>query len=223
MQPSSFTDFNFADFTMGTPGDMGSFNFDTTSPGGTNGTSLDDLFGGSATYNNLGAFSPYSVGTSPISHPGSSSGQSPPVPSPPAQSSSQAAHGDRCPSKEDLALFVAAAGPSSFAPQENSHMTVDGGKVIFHGSKLPPTDKNETNIDAYTAMQKLKTHPRYKVCITSFIGYEVVSDVTQECDMNELCAEFAAKARCDGSKAVIPQEGMNELMDRMSTGHNGQA
>lgn len=37
----------------------------------------------------------------------------------------------------------------------------------------------------------------------------------QNIDINELCAEFTDKARCDGTKIVLDQNGVNMILDKL--------
>ena len=50
----------------------------------------------------------------------------------------------------------------------------------------------------------------------------------QDVDINELCAEFASKARCDGSQVVIEPDGMKEILEAVTRragggGKNGES
>ena len=36
-------------------------------------------------------------------------------------------------------------------------------------------------------------------------------------DINELCSEFTKKARCDGTKVVLEPEGVNDILETLST------
>lgn len=38
----------------------------------------------------------------------------------------------------------------------------------------------------------------------------------QDVDINQLCTEFASKARCDGSQVVIEPNGMQEILDSVT-------
>lgn len=62
---------------------------------------------------------------------------------------------------------------------------------------------DETNLDVSTAFRTLQDHPKFK-----------------ECDITGLCVDFAAKAKCDGVRAVMPPTSMQELMN--SYGIEGQ-
>ena len=36
-------------------------------------------------------------------------------------------------------------------------------------------------------------------------------------DVNELCSEFTDKARCDGSKVVLNPQGVNSILEKLTT------
>jgi AP-1-like factor len=36
-------------------------------------------------------------------------------------------------------------------------------------------------------------------------------------DINELCSEFTDKARCDGTKVVLDPEGVNSILEKLTT------
>ena len=38
----------------------------------------------------------------------------------------------------------------------------------------------------------------------------------QDVDINELCAEFTSKARCDGTKVVLEPEGVNDILETLT-------
>jgi hypothetical protein len=39
----------------------------------------------------------------------------------------------------------------------------------------------------------------------------------QDADINELCAEFTSKARCDGTKVVLEPQGVHHIMETFSS------
>ena len=45
----------------------------------------------------------------------------------------------------------------------------------------------------------------------------------QNIDINELCAEFTDKARCDGTKIVLDQNGVNMILERLKQKMNAKA
>ncbi|KAF9066565.1 hypothetical protein BDP27DRAFT_1384274 [Rhodocollybia butyracea] len=201
---------------------------------------LDDLFGGSGFLNaqqpmDVSAYmtgqSPSAV--SPIIHhannttrlsPSTSASSSPashssdPLFSGHEGSSSESDHDDsQCPkTKEDLHKHIASAGPSAFVDPTASHdfihsvsctpssfpsseksglpflSTVDcDGRTTF-----PPVEKNDQNVPVLDAWRNITRDPQYK-----------------ECDIANLCSEFASKARCDGSKVVLEPQGVTSLME----------
>ena len=38
----------------------------------------------------------------------------------------------------------------------------------------------------------------------------------QDVDINELCAEFTSKARCDGTKVVLEPEGVHHIIETLA-------
>ena len=45
----------------------------------------------------------------------------------------------------------------------------------------------------------------------------------QNIDMNELCSDFTDKARCDGTKVVLDPQGVNSIMEKLTTRLKGSA
>jgi AP-1-like factor len=43
--------------------------------------------------------------------------------------------------------------------------------------------------------------------------------VLQDVDINELCAEFTNKAKCDGTKVVLDPQGVNQIIDKFTRTH----
>ena len=41
--------------------------------------------------------------------------------------------------------------------------------------------------------------------------------ITQDADINELCAEFTNKARCDGTKVVLEPQGVNHILETLAS------
>ena len=44
----------------------------------------------------------------------------------------------------------------------------------------------------------------------------MIDRILQELDINELCNEFTAKAKCDGSKVVLEPAGIASILNNMS-------
>lgn len=49
-------------------------------------------------------------------------------------------------------------------------------------------------------------------CTIRLTWYSIVS--VQDIDVNNLCTEFAEKARCDGSKVVLEPQSIQSIMDQ---------
>ncbi|KAI9445490.1 hypothetical protein H4582DRAFT_1806591 [Lactarius indigo] len=154
-----------------------------------------------------------SVHTSPAA---SSSNSSPPFES--SDGSSPAAgsrsNADTCPkTRAQMEQQIHAEGSSMFAPpppqeqETQSHIFrapagADGPMMVCKGAAFPPTEKNEHNIDVVTAWRNITSHPHFRA-----------SNV----DINELCSEFTDKARCDGTKVVLDPQGVNSILEKLTT------
>ncbi|KAI0271581.1 hypothetical protein BC834DRAFT_967035 [Gloeopeniophorella convolvens] len=194
--------------------------------------SIDELFGGhmfgeqspiqfgvlmrSPTTSSI---SPAASAMSPVVH---QSAQSPPASStsattsPDASSSGAGAHGDTCPkTKAQMEQHIQSQGSSIFAPpppppQENETRTqifkapagVDGPMIMCKGATFPMTEKSDNNVEVLTAWRSITSHPQFKA-----------SNV----DINELCSEFTDKARCDGTKVVLDPQGVNSIIEKLTT------
>ncbi|KAH9046472.1 hypothetical protein EDB84DRAFT_1394614 [Lactarius hengduanensis] len=227
------------DSNGGSPFDLtfGQWSGQTTSREGTSHSgSLDELFGGHI----FDTQSPInfnvlikSAATSPIS-PVLTSSLSPVVHqslhTPPAASSSNTspsfessdgsspAAGSRsdaktCPkTRAQMEQQIQAEGSSMFAPpppQEQETQSqifrapagADAPMVVCKGAAFPPTEKNEHNIDVLTAWRSITSHPHFPAS-----------------KVDELCSEFADKARCDGTKVVLNPQGVNSILEKLTTG-----
>ncbi|KAF8887715.1 hypothetical protein BD779DRAFT_1525842 [Infundibulicybe gibba] len=83
--------------------------------------------------------------------------------------------------------------PSPFAPPSTVRKSSDdalGSLVTCKGSKFPSTTKSDQNVE-----------PAFR----------------KECDINELCAEFTSKARCDGTNLVLEPQGVNHILETLSS------
>lgn len=187
-------------------GDFGNFGFSPLGGASTTAGDLEDLFGGQ--FSDMVPFSPFADSLSPVSHPSSSK------PSPPSRQEMGASPTEKyhdssgCPnSKEEMAQMITAEGKSTFAPSSNqSHqmnsqpslLMFEGehGELKFSGPDLPRIEKSDSHMDASSAWKSVSAHPQF-----------------QDCDISGLCQEFAAKARCDGTRAVLDRDGIQELVD----------
>ncbi|KAJ3751097.1 hypothetical protein DFH05DRAFT_1469931 [Lentinula detonsa] len=139
-----------------------------------------------------------------------------------SSSESETGHDDsECPkTKADLIQHIESSGPSAFVDPVTHHnflqtlscnpintaekngppflSTVEcDGRTTF-----PPIEKNEKNVPVLDAWRNITRDPQYK-----------------ECDIANLCSEFASKARCDGSKVVLEPQGVTSLMETLKKRH----
>ncbi|KAI0252656.1 hypothetical protein BJV78DRAFT_1200196 [Lactifluus subvellereus] len=132
--------------------------------------------------------------------------------SPPAGSGSHP-HGDCPKTRAQMEQHIQASGSSIFAPpppQENEPRSpaftmpagADGPMVICKGATFPRTEKSDKNIEVLTAWRNIMSHPNFKA---------------SNIDMNELCSEFTDKARCDGTKVVLDPQGVNSILEKLTT------
>ncbi|KAI9460208.1 hypothetical protein BJY52DRAFT_1263668 [Lactarius psammicola] len=197
--------------------------------------SLDELFGGHIfdaqspiNFNALmksAATSPVLASSlSPVAHQSvhtptaaSSSNTSPSFESPDGSSPTAGSRSDAdtCPkTRAQMEQHIQAEGSSMFAPpppqeqEAQSHIfgapagAEDHPMVVCKGATFPPTEKNEHNIDVLTAWRSITSHPHFQA-----------SNV----DMNKLCSEFTDKARCDGTKVVLNPQGVNSILEKLTT------
>ncbi|KAI0035273.1 hypothetical protein K488DRAFT_83235 [Vararia minispora EC-137] len=129
-------------------------------------------------------------------------------------------HGSGCPkTKEEFATHVAKSGSSPFAPSPPTAETILSGPgavpalhkalsgdgagpmIMCKGASFPPTEKREDNVEVLAAWRSITSHPHFKA---------------SNIDINELCAEFTDKARCDGTKIVLDKDGVNHIISRLT-------
>ncbi|KAF8336180.1 hypothetical protein F5887DRAFT_891408 [Amanita rubescens] len=100
---------------------------------------------------------------------------------------------------------IEAEGPSPFAPSASLHTpsnlslkwSLDSNStpiITASGSKFPKTRQSDKNIEVLTTWRTMTSNPKFK-----------------DADINELCAEFTAKAKCDGTKVVLEPQGIHIL------------
>ena len=191
--------------------------------------SLDELFGAYNNNNNNGSGTglDYSINAakasppnsiSPVAHQkaspeasSSTSSSSPPSSnSPPSATDSPSipcSDKKKC-TKQAIKNFIARDGGSIFAPSKNpttssTPLSEESGDADScdefppcKGLVLPKTQKSEKNVEVMTAWRNIRTDPKF-----------------QDADINQLCSEFASKARCDGCHVVIEPEGMQEILE----------
>ncbi|KAF6765923.1 hypothetical protein DFP72DRAFT_1213 [Ephemerocybe angulata] len=115
-------------------------------------------------------------------------------------------NGDQCPkTKAELVKRIEESGPSPFAPACSPAVrkAIDGtmGSMISceGATSFPKTQKNENNIEVLSAWRSITSNPKFK-----------------DTDISELCAEFTAKARCDGTKVVLEPSSVETIIESLS-------
>ncbi|KAJ7771951.1 hypothetical protein DFH07DRAFT_803253 [Mycena maculata] len=224
------------------------FNFDMTSisawttPNPDNGA-FDDLFGGFIgsnpidfnDFNVLMGTSASASSISPVTHHASlnnnMAGRSPansttssssmsssdPLFNTPRESSSSDSDVDldadgnskECPkTRDELKSHISSAGASPFAPDGGAvgvRKTTDGifgPAVMCEGSAFPQTQQSEKNMEILTAWRTVTSNPKFR-----------------DSDLADLCSEFSAKARCDGTKVVLEPQGVRNIIDSLAMKH----
>ncbi|KAF5392563.1 hypothetical protein D9757_002110 [Collybiopsis confluens] len=219
----------------------------TSSSTGHDSGTLDDLFGGGGFLSPQQSMdvSPFMTGASPSSvspiihhahnsgSPGTSASSSPASHNSDSlfsgregsSSESEAGHDNsECPkTREELHKHIASQGPSDFVdPTTNNNFlqniscaplgtsSSDKSGLPFLSSvecdnrtTFPPVEKSDHNVPVLDAWRNITRDPQYK-----------------ECDIANLCSEFASKARCDGSKVVLEPRGVTSLMETLKKRHN---
>ncbi|KAK7688103.1 hypothetical protein QCA50_008473 [Cerrena zonata] len=114
-----------------------------------------------------------------------------------------------CPkTKEQMAAVIRNAGSSTFVDSPPPPPALlrkacdsDSGNamIMCQGSSFPKTEKSDKNIEVLTAWRSITSNPHFK-----------------DVDINDLCTEFTAKARCDGTKVVLEPEGVTHIIETLS-------
>ncbi|OSX68066.1 hypothetical protein POSPLADRAFT_1043220 [Postia placenta MAD-698-R-SB12] len=203
---------------------------------------LDQLFGGNfigtqngVDFNALLKSPPSSI--SPVSHASlrTPSSSSPSSSSSPGSGTTCGTPGDECPkTKEDLAKHIANQGNSAFACEvpiapylRKAVADETGGAMIMcKGSSFPPTEKSDKNVEVLTAWRSITSNPQFKVrppLDVQSCGDAHASAFKQDLDINELCAEFTSKARCDGTKVVLEPQGVHHIIETLAAKRQQQA
>lgn len=149
--------------------------------------------------------------------------------------SSAAGHkddGDTCPrTVEDVHRMQKAMPPSTFGPpvtikgsspgsaksplsfgslphrenNEKDHASAHA-RMAALCADLPRTAKKPNQIEIGRAWEKIRQHQGFP-----------------DCDIDELCNELSAKARCDGSRPVLEEASFNNIVQSLSTVHKKRA
>lgn len=124
--------------------------------------------------------------------------------------------------REDVAKHIAACGESPFTSPSTGCATIgltpesDSGSghsvlrkasdftqghiISCQGSRIPRTEESPDNIEVLQAWRSITSSPCFK-----------------DADVNQLCAEFSKKARCDGTKVVLEPEGVRHIIEKFKT------
>ncbi|KAF8060931.1 hypothetical protein FPV67DRAFT_313831 [Lyophyllum atratum] len=108
-----------------------------------------------------------------------------------------------CPkTKGELVKRIASSGPSPFAPSSlrKGSDSVLGAVIMCEGTSFPKTQKSDQNVEVLSAWRSITSNPRFK-----------------DVDINDLCTEFTNKAKCDGTKVVLEPQGVNHILQNLST------
>lgn len=210
------------------------------------GGSLDELFGGSLFSQAQSPVeftvlmkSPSPLANSPVVHrssppaaatPSSGAGNSPPTDKLSHDTSPCGTEHRECPkTKAELEKHISSAGNSIFAPPVTTEPVVrkstlpeTGAPMIMcKGATFPPTEASEHNVEVLSAWRSITSHPQFKAAVrvsTQSPCGRCIDPLTcvQNVDINELCSDFTSKARCDGTKVVLDQEGVNAILEKLS-------
>jgi AP-1-like factor len=150
-----------------------------------NPTSLDELFG-SGPFEDLTPFS--ALLPDPVVTPPSNSISPMPEHNP-----------SKCPkTREEFGAVIAASTPSTFGPPlEPSELKPISQAECLAKAKcenLPKTTKSKDHIDLRVAYTHMKQHP----------------SLTEE-DIDDLCTELTAKAKCDGTRPVLEKSDVMQV------------
>ncbi|KAG5646895.1 hypothetical protein DXG03_001971 [Asterophora parasitica] len=107
-----------------------------------------------------------------------------------------------CPrTKCELVKKIVDDGPSPFAPANLRRSSDESGNMIAcEGTKFPMTQKSDANIEVLSAWRSITSNPQFK-----------------NVDINDLCTEFTNKAKCDGTKVVLDPQGVDFILQTLST------
>ncbi|KIL71094.1 hypothetical protein M378DRAFT_66555 [Amanita muscaria Koide BX008] len=195
------------------------FDFNTLTSWPTNQSiqdpSLNDLFAASymppANTTDYNAFLSNTPELAPVTRRDDSSGSSSAssASSPPDQLQTPVSEGDTCPkSRGACQKAIKDSGLSPFAPPPQINLpavlkkTIDTDltpMISCSGSTIPKTHQSDDNVEVLTAWRAVTSHPNFK-----------------EADVNDLCAEFTAKAKCDGTKVVLDPQGVDHILKTIS-------
>ncbi|KIJ21342.1 hypothetical protein PAXINDRAFT_164871 [Paxillus involutus ATCC 200175] len=152
-----------------------------------------------------------SNGQSPFWATMSRSAESPPSASESTPSSATATRRPGFLTREDVAKHIEEEGQSPFTnpatPTVHKATDFNAGNIIAcKGSNFPKTKESPDNIEVLKAWRCITQHPHFK-----------------DADINELCAEFTKKARCDGTKVVLEPEAVRHIVETFKSKQQQQS
>jgi len=92
-------------------------------------------------------------------------------------------------------------GPPISSPPPIARRETDEKDAAAHArmaalcADLPRTAKRPNQIEIGRAWEKVRQHPQF-----------------DDCDIDELCNELSAKAKCDGSRPVLEESSFNDIV-----------
>ncbi|KAF7306426.1 BZIP family transcriptional factor [Mycena indigotica] len=109
-----------------------------------------------------------------------------------------------CPkSKDELRDHISSSGSSVFAPDTTPSLRKAESSVMCEGSAFPSTQASDSNLEILDAWRTVTSNPQFR-----------------DSDIAELCSEFSAKARCDGTKVVLEPHGVRTIIESLTQKHN---
>jgi AP-1-like transcription factor len=142
--------------------------------------------------------------------------------------------GSDCPkTRAQMEKRIQAEGSSIFAPppplEKESQTQVfrapagaDGPMIMCKGATFPMTEKSDNNIEVLTAWRNITSHPDFKASVSNsllvaLVPIDLWCPTLKNIDINELCSEFTDKARCDGTRVVLDPQGVNSILEKLTT------
>jgi AP-1-like factor len=105
----------------------------------------------------------------------------------------------QCPrTRADFAARIARELSSPFAAGGAPAVPPSNG-MGCEGAGFPKTERSEANIEVLAAWRRITSDPQF-----------------QHVDINELCAEFTNKAKCDGTRVVLDPAGVSQIISKFA-------
>ncbi|KAH7908207.1 hypothetical protein BJ138DRAFT_1128641 [Hygrophoropsis aurantiaca] len=107
-----------------------------------------------------------------------------------------------CINRAQAERYITESGESPFtrdnaAPALRKTSDFQGNIVACEGANFPRTEQRPENVEVLKAWRTITSNPHFK-----------------DANINELCAEFTKKARCDGTKVVLEPQGVHHILER---------